>query len=79
MRNGCCERDVAHALTADNGTCNLNATFLTDDAFVANALVFTAVTFEIALRTENALVKKTVLFAALRTVVDGLRLGDLSV
>src|SRR3989338_3081062 len=79
MTNRSGKLNVAHSFSADNGTGNLNAAFFANDAFVANASVFSAVTFKIFIRPEDFLVKQTVAFAPLGSVIDCFRLGDFPV
>src|SRR5262249_54963084 len=71
--------DMAHALAPDLGAGYLDATFVADDALIANALVLAAVAFEVLGRTEDALAEEAVLLGLQRPIVDGLRLGDFAV
>jgi len=79
VRDGGCEFDVTHALTAHLGARDLHATAFTDDALEPDALVFAAEALPILGRTEDLLAEQTVLFGLERTVVDGLGLLDLAV
>ena len=66
--------DVAHALTANLGEGDFNATLLTDHAPVLEPLVFTAQAFVVLDRTENTRAEQAITLRLERTVVDGLRL-----
>ena len=79
MGDGRGQLDVAHALTADLGLGHFHAAAFTDDALVADSLVFTAGTFPVAGWPEDAFAEQAVLFRLKRAVVDGLGLLDLAV
>ena len=51
---------------------------VTDDAFIANTLVFAAGTLIVLCRTEDAFTEKAVTLGLIGTVVDGLRLDNLT-
>ena len=68
------EVDVAHSLTADFLFGDFYTTAITNDAFVANALVFATVTLVVLDRAKNALAEKAITFRLVRAIVDGLRL-----
>ena len=70
--------DVAHTLTAHLGLGHLNATALTNDAFVADTLVLAAGTFPVAGWSEDALTEQAVAFRLQGAVVNGFRLFDLA-
>src|SRR5213078_4863253 len=70
--------DVAHALAAHLLARDLDAAALADDALVADALVLAAVALPVLRRTEDALAEQAVALGLERTVVDGLRLRDLT-
>ena len=78
MRDRARKLDVAHALAADLGSCDLNATLVADDPLIADALVLSAVALPVARWPEDALVEEAVLLWLQRAVVDRLRLGDLA-
>src|ERR1041385_7477828 len=73
-----CEVDMTHALAAHDGARDLHAALFADDTAEADTAVFTAVTFVVFFRTENALIKEAVFLRSLGAVVDRLRLGDLA-
>ena len=73
------ELDVAHPLTADLGTGDLDAAALADDALEAHALVLAAVALPVPGGTEDLLAEEAVTLGLERAVVDGLRLLDLAV
>ena len=73
------ELNVAHALTTYLGTGDFHAASFTDDALEADALVLTTGAFPVPGRTEDTLAEEAVLLWLQRTVVDGLRLFDLTV
>ena len=79
VRDGCSELDVAHALTADRGLGDLNATALTDDAFEANALVLSTRTLPVTTGSKDLLTKKAVFLGLQGAVVDGFWLLDFAV
>src|SRR5207248_2766374 len=78
VRHGRGQVDVAHALTADLRTSDLDAAALADDALVTDPLVLAAVALPVLRRTEDALAEEPVLLGLQCAVVDGLRLGDLA-
>ena len=63
---------MAHALTTNFGASNFDAATLADDALETYALVFTAIAFPVASRTEDLLIEESVLFWLQGSVVDGL-------
>jgi len=71
--------NVTHALTADDTAGDANATLITDNVLVANALVFTTVAFPVLGRSENFLAEQTVFFGLLSTIVDRFRFGYFTV
>ena len=71
--------DVAHALTTHFFLRDLNTASVTHDAFVANALVLSAVAFEILYRTEDALAEQAIALGLVCPVVDGLRFQHFTV
>ena len=70
---------MASALAADFLLCYLHTAAVADDAFVADALVLSAVALIIFRRTEDALTKQTVTLWFIGAVVDGFRLQYLTV
>ncbi len=71
--------DVPHAVAADLGPRDLDATALADDALEAHALVLAAVALPVLGRTEDLLAEEAVLLRAQGAVVDGLGLLHLAV
>ena len=65
------ELDVAHALTTNLGTRNLNTAAFADDALEANALVLTAGALPVLRGAKDLFAEQAVLFGLERTIVDG--------
>ncbi len=57
-----CKFDVAHALTTNLCTCDFNTATLANDSLKADTLVLTAVTLPVTSRSEDLLVKESILF-----------------
>ena len=72
------QRDMAHALAAHLLLGHLHAAAVADDAFVADALVLTAVALVILHRAENPFAEQTVALGLVGTVVNGLGLQHLA-
>ena len=72
------ELDEAHPMTADPAFRDLNPTTLTNNAAVTHTLVFAAMAFPVLGRAKNLLAKQPVHLGFQGSVVDGLRLGDLT-
>ncbi len=72
------EHDVTHALAADALLRHFHAATVANDALVANALVFTTCAFPVPDRTKDLFAEQTILLRAEGTVVDRLRLGNLT-
>ena len=70
---------VPHALAPYLGASHLDAAAVAGDALVSDLLVLAAVAFPVLGRSENALAEEAVLFGTQCAVVDGLRLGYLTV
>ena len=79
MGNGNNELDVSATLTAHLALCYLHSASVANDAFIANALVLTAAALVILRGTENLLTEQTIALRLVGTVVDSLRLGDLTI
>ena len=79
VHDGRGQLNVAHAVTADLGTGDLDAAALADDALEANPLVLPAVALPVLGRTEDLLAEQAILLGAERPVVDGLGLLDLAI
>jgi hypothetical protein len=69
---------VTHTFTPYDSACYFNTTLLTDDAFVSDTSILFTRTLIVLNWSEDTLVEKTMLFRALGSVVNGLRLGDLA-
>ena len=72
------ERYMRHALPSYLGLNDLYATFFADDPSVFHALVFAAVAFIVFGRTENLGAEQTVTFRLKGSIIDCLRLFNLS-
>jgi len=70
---------MTNALSTHAGLGNLYATSIADNAFVANFFIFSAVTFPVLRRSEDPLAEQTIALRLQGTIVDGLRLLNLSV
>ena len=71
--------DVSLTLTADLLLSNLNAATVADNAFITYALVLTAGALVVFRRAEDALAEQAVTLRLVSAIVDGLRLGDLTI
>ena len=69
---------MTHALAAYDSARDFHSTLFTDDAAKTNAAILAAVTLVVFLGAEYALIKETILLRTLGTVVDRLRLGNLT-
>ena len=79
VRHGSRKFNVTHTLTAHLGPGDLYAAALADLALIAYSLIFAAVALPVLHGAENALAEQTVPLRLQRSVIDGLRLGDLAV
>jgi len=79
MRNRHHQFDVAHTLPANLFLGYFNTTTVTDNTFVANPFVFTAVTFPVLYWPEDALAEQATHFRFVGPVIDRLRLCHLAV
>ena len=77
--HGSGELDVAHAVATHLGRGDLDAAALADDALKADALVLAAGALPVLGGTEDLLAEQAVLLGLEGTVIDGLRLLDLTV
>src|SRR5207249_2539248 len=68
--------DVAHSLATNFGTGYFDATLVTDDALVADTLVFAAGAFPVLGWTKNTLAEQAVSLRLEGAVIDRLRLCD---
>ena len=71
--------DVSGTLTTHFLFSDLHTATVADNAFITDALIFSAVAFVILRRTENAFAEETITLWLVRTIVDGLRFEDLTV
>ena len=78
MRDRGCKLDEAHAVPAHPAFSDLNATALTDNAAVTHPFVFAAMAFPVFGRAENLFTEQPVHLGLESSVIDGLRLGDLT-
>ncbi len=78
VRDGRCERDVAHALAAHARQRHLDAALLADDALVLHPLIFAAQALVVLDRPEDAGAEQAVALRLERAVVDRLGLLDLA-
>ncbi|MPM41308.1 hypothetical protein SDC9_87958 [bioreactor metagenome] len=69
---------MSHTLTADPRFGHFYTTFITNNSFVTDALVFATVTFVVFAWSKNFLVKKTVFLWFERAVVDRFWFFDLA-
>ena len=72
------ERNVSHTFAANFLFGNFHTTTVADDAFVADAFVFSAVAFIVLYRTEYALAEQTVALWLVGTVVDSFGFENLT-
>ena len=72
------ELDMSGALTAHFLLCNLYTAAVADNAFISDALIFTAGTLIVLCRTKDALAEKSVALRFICTIVYGLRFGNLA-
>jgi hypothetical protein len=70
---------VSHTLAADRLLGYLDTTAITNDAFVADTLVLTTMTFPVLDRTENLLAEEALLLRLEGAVVDRFRLQNLAI
>jgi len=73
------QRDVSHALTAYRLLRHFDTTAVTDDAFVANTLVFTTMALPVLYGAEDLLTEETFFLRLERAIVDRLGLQHLPV
>ncbi len=74
MSHGHNQLDMAHALAAHFLLGHLNSAAVADDALVADAFIFAAMTLIVFNGTKDALTEEAVAFRLVGTVVDGLGL-----
>ena len=78
MSNRNSEGDMTHSFSADLLFSYLDLTPVADDSTIADSLVLSAVAFVILGGSENLLAEKTVPLGLIGSVVDRLRLKNLS-
>ena len=69
---------MAHALTAHTGLGHFHTTSVTDNAFISDLLILSAMAFPVLSRSEDTLAEQAVPFRLQGSVVDGLRLLNLA-
>src|SRR5579864_7987599 len=79
MRAGGSQLNVSQALAANLGERYFNAALVADHAAMLHALVFAAQALPVGYRPEDAGAEQSIALRLEGAVVDGLRLGDLSV
>src|SRR3989344_6610847 len=70
MRNNSSKFNVPHSFPADNRPSYLHSTFFTNNSFITDTSIFSTVTLIVFVWTKNFLVKKTILFTTLCTIVN---------
>ena len=78
MSDGNDEVDMTRTLSSHLLLCHLNTATVAHDALIAYALVLTAGTLIVFLRTEDALAEKSVTLGLVCTIVDGLWFSHLA-
>ena len=78
MGHGHHQLDVSATLTTHLLLSHFHTTTVADDSFVTDALVFAAGTLIVLGRTKDALAEQTVALGLVGTIVDGLRLCNLT-
>ena len=71
--------DMTGTLTTHLLLGNLNTTTVADNTLITDALVLTAGTLIVLGRTKDALAEQAVTLRLIGAIVDGLRLGDLTI
>jgi hypothetical protein len=71
--------DVAHSFPADFGLGYFNLAFITDNPFIADALVLAAGAFKVLGRTKNSLAKKAVTLRFKGSVINCFWFGYLAI
>lgn len=70
---------MAETFTPNRRSGDLDTAFVTNDALIANVLVFAAITLPVPSGTENSFTEQPVLFRTQSAIVDGLRFGNLAI
>ena len=73
------ELNMSGTLTTYLLLSDFNTTTVTDDAFIADALILTAGALIVFCRTEDSLAEQAIALRLVGTVVDGLGLGHLTI
>ena len=81
MAYGGSQLDVAHALTADFGACDLNAALIADFFLIAifDAFILTAAAFPVLHRTKDFFTEQAATLGLKSTVVDRFRFGHFAI
>ena len=78
MRYRCRQSDMTHTLTADTCLCYLNTTAVAHDSFITDLFVLSTVALPVFTWSEDSLTEKSVFFRFQCSVVDCLRLRNLT-
>jgi hypothetical protein len=70
---------MTQTLTAHRGAGDLDPTLVADDTLVTDILIFTAIALPIPGGAKNSLTEQTILLRPQPSIVDRLRLGNLTV
>src|ERR1043165_9768476 len=71
--------DMSHAFAANARECHFHAATIADNTAMFDALVFSAGTFPVLHRPENALAEQAAFFGLERAVIDSLRILDFAI
>ena len=71
--------DVTRTLAANLLLCHLNTASVANDTFISDSLILATGTFIVLGRTEDAFAEQAVALRLVSTIVDGLRLGHLTI
>ena len=69
---------MPHAFATHFGAGDFDPAFITDDAFITDPFILSAMAFPVLGRTENPFTKETVFFRLQRPIVNRFRFGDLT-
>ena len=70
---------MSHSFPSDLCAGDLHSAFVTDDAFVLDPLIFSAMAFPVFCRSEDPFAEKTILLRLKRAVIDRFGFLDLTV
>ncbi len=79
VRHRCSQLNVPHALATNRRACNLNPALVARQALVADVLILPAVALPVAGRAKDGLTEQSVFFRAEAAIVNGFRLGNLTI